>query len=74
MADKLDGKRRPSLPFQIILCAILGGVVTVVVTRTLAPAIQEMIPGDLTLLGSEIFVGGVVVGASLPIIRHCFAK
>jgi hypothetical protein len=74
MTDKPDGKRSPSLPFQIIVCAILGGVVTAIVTHTLAPALQEMIPGDLTLLGSEILVVGVAVGASIPILRRCFVK
>jgi hypothetical protein len=74
MTDKPDGKRRTSLPFQIILCAILGGVVTLIVTHTLARTMQEMIPADLTLLGSEILAGGVAVGASIPVIRRCLGK
>lgn len=65
---------KPSLPFQIVVCSILGGVVTALVVHGLAPTLQKMISGDPTLLGAECTAAGLTVGALIPIIRHCLGK
>jgi hypothetical protein len=72
-ADKPGGKRRPSLLFEVIVYALVGGVMAAFVGHALAATLEQIF-GDPTILVPPLLAAGAVIGASIPIIRRCFGK
>ena len=73
MTDKPDGKRRPSLLFEVIVFALIGSIVAALVGHAVSPTLDQIF-GDPTILVPPALAAGATIGASIPILRRCFGK